>query len=307
VAGRKSNPYKGASNMAAEVSVVIPSYNRGHLLEQTIPSYLQSCVGEMIIIDDASTDDTATVIERLQIQDSRIHYIRLPENRKQVYAKNRGIEAAKYPYLYFGDDDSFVTANTINILLSEMKQQQADIVGAKALYMEDSNDVNNVPEFLRCFDIMAKDIYDIVDLANLKFNFTLSTLQATKVPVTHACFLIKRELAQRIMFDENYKFNAYREETDFLIRANLAGASIYYQPQAIQINLPRQMATGGAHTGGKLKWHLACVYNNWYFLQKNYDSIRAKYGLRKSKYAQQWAFLCRGIKKYIMSSLLRSL
>ena len=40
------------------VSVVIPSYNRGFILEKTIPSYYQKEVGEIIIIDDASVDDT---------------------------------------------------------------------------------------------------------------------------------------------------------------------------------------------------------------------------------------------------------
>lgn len=284
--------------MVEEVSVVIPSFNRAHLLERTIPSYLQTCVGEIIIVDDASTDDTAVVIARLQSVFPKIRYIRLPNNRKQAYAKNRGIEAVSYPHIYFGDDDSFLTKDAIDILLSEMKAKQADIIGAKALYMNCSKDLANVEQFIRRYDIVAKDVNNIADLTNLKFNFTLSTLSAIEVPVTQACFLIKADLARKIMFDENYKFNAYREETDFLVRANLAGARIYYQPKAIQINLPRPMATGGAHTGGRFKWHLACVYNNWYFLKKNYNDMQDKYGLKHNIYVQQWKFILRGLRKY---------
>ena len=52
--------------MEKKVSVVIPSYNRGYILEKTIPSYLQDEVAELILVDDASTDDTPTVVKRLQ-------------------------------------------------------------------------------------------------------------------------------------------------------------------------------------------------------------------------------------------------
>ena len=48
------------------VSVIVPSYNRAHLLKKTIPSYIQENVGEVIIVDDASTDNTFDVINELK-------------------------------------------------------------------------------------------------------------------------------------------------------------------------------------------------------------------------------------------------
>ena len=73
------------------VSVIIPSYNRGFILEKTIPSYCQKNVGEIIIIDDASTDNTEEVIKKIQKTISILKYIKLTKNRKQTYAKNKGI------------------------------------------------------------------------------------------------------------------------------------------------------------------------------------------------------------------------
>ena len=85
-----------------EVAVVIPSYNRGYILERTIPSYLQPEVRELILVDDASTDDTWEVVMRLQKKYPIIHYIRQEYNTKQPEATNAGIAAASSKYIYFG-------------------------------------------------------------------------------------------------------------------------------------------------------------------------------------------------------------
>lgn len=54
----------------------------------------------------------------------------------------------------------------------------------------------------------------------------------------------QKELAIQILFDENFTGNAYREETDFFIRCTLQGAKVMYDSRAVQVNLPRQVATG---------------------------------------------------------------
>lgn len=282
-----------------QVSVVIPSFNRGRLLPQILPTYFQAEVGEVILVDDASTDNTPQVVAELQKQYPSLRYVRLPENRRQMYAKNQGIQLATYPYIYFGDDDSFLTDGSIETLLAVMQEKTADIVGAKALYMDNQEDLQALPVFLKKYEKQAQNAKEVVDLSQLRFNFTLSSEQALRVPVTHACFLIRTEWARAILFDEAYRWNAYREETDFLIRACLAGAVAYYQPAAIQINLPREMATGGAHSQSKWKWHVACIINNWYFLNKNYAAMQEQFNLPYSKWMLQLRFVCRGVKKTV--------
>ena len=49
------------------ISVVVPSYNRAHLLKRTLPTYInQEDVIELILVDDCSTDDTEKVVKELQ-------------------------------------------------------------------------------------------------------------------------------------------------------------------------------------------------------------------------------------------------
>ena len=50
------------------ISVIIPSYNRAHLLQTTIPTYFQEGVGEVIIIDDCSTDNTQEIINKMSVE-----------------------------------------------------------------------------------------------------------------------------------------------------------------------------------------------------------------------------------------------
>ena len=47
------------------ITVIIPTYNRAHLLPKIIPSYLQQRVSKIIIVDDASTDNTQEVVREL--------------------------------------------------------------------------------------------------------------------------------------------------------------------------------------------------------------------------------------------------
>jgi glycosyltransferase involved in cell wall biosynthesis len=87
------------------VSVVIPTHNRAHLLGRAVNSVLrQTFVDfELIVVDDASTDDTASVIGSLH--DQRIKYTRHGLNLGAPAARNTGILSAQGDYIGLLDDD----------------------------------------------------------------------------------------------------------------------------------------------------------------------------------------------------------
>jgi glycosyltransferase involved in cell wall biosynthesis len=89
--------------MSAEISVVIPTYNRAELIRDTINAVLaQSCPpSEIIVIDDGSTDDTA---RRLEPYGSRIRYHRTA-NSGVCRARNFGVRLARAPLIAFCDSD----------------------------------------------------------------------------------------------------------------------------------------------------------------------------------------------------------
>lgn len=87
------------------VSVIIPTYNRGRLILDSVNSVLNQTYKniELIVVDDCSTDDTKEVIE--SIKDSHIKYIKLEKNSGACIARNRGIEKSTGEFIAFNDSD----------------------------------------------------------------------------------------------------------------------------------------------------------------------------------------------------------
>lgn len=87
------------------ISVIIPTYNRAHLIGRAIESVLNQTYGkfELLVVDDCSDDDTETVVSSLD--DFRIRYIKCNKNGGAAAARNRGIKEAKYDWIAFLDSD----------------------------------------------------------------------------------------------------------------------------------------------------------------------------------------------------------
>ena len=89
------------------VSVVMPTYNCGRYIKEAVESVKRQQVEwELIIIDDASTDDTKERIEAYQ-KDERIHYIRNSKNEGVAKSRNQGCKYAKGEYIAFLDADDW--------------------------------------------------------------------------------------------------------------------------------------------------------------------------------------------------------
>jgi len=87
------------------VSVVIPTYNREQLIDRSIESVLSQTYQdfEIIVVDDASTDNTKAVIN--SFDDDRIRYVRHSENKGEAAARNTGIKIARGEYIAPQDSD----------------------------------------------------------------------------------------------------------------------------------------------------------------------------------------------------------
>jgi glycosyltransferase involved in cell wall biosynthesis len=87
------------------VSVIIPTYNRARFLRAAVRSVLNQTFQdlEIVIVDDASPDDTRAVVAGLG--DARIKYIRHEQNRRIAGARNTGVLNSTGEYIAFLDDD----------------------------------------------------------------------------------------------------------------------------------------------------------------------------------------------------------
>jgi glycosyltransferase involved in cell wall biosynthesis len=100
------------------VSIIIPTYNRAHLICETLDSILAQTYSnwECIVIDDGSTDNTAGVMRDYVKKDNRFQYHQRPDNRKKGpnSCRNYGFELCKGEYVNWFDSDDIMLNNCLN-------------------------------------------------------------------------------------------------------------------------------------------------------------------------------------------------
>lgn len=123
------------------ISVVIPNYNRGHMIEKVIDSVNQQTYStvEIIIVDDCSTDYSINTIQALQANQNNIRLIALEKNSGANACRNIGVDHAKGDFIAFLDSDDFFLPTKLEKQMNIL-QEQKDIgfvvtgFGAKAVH-----------------------------------------------------------------------------------------------------------------------------------------------------------------------------
>lgn len=89
------------------VSIIMPAFNAEEYIEQAIQSVLRQTYTdwELIVIDDGSSDNTATILSKLADFDSRILFFENKKNSGASYTRNRAVEMAKGEWIAFLDSD----------------------------------------------------------------------------------------------------------------------------------------------------------------------------------------------------------
>lgn len=97
------------------VSVLIPAFNRELYLEEAVRSVMNQTYRavEILIINDASTDSTGAIADRLAQEDSRIRVIHHTENKLRSGALNTGLDEATGDFVSFLDSDDYYLADKL--------------------------------------------------------------------------------------------------------------------------------------------------------------------------------------------------
>ncbi len=232
------------------VSVIVPTYNRASLLKQCHASIIAQTYRplEVVIVDDASTDDTEDVVAALPWADGVvIRYLKLPQNGGVSKARNCAIRSAAGDIIAFLDSDDVWLPRHLETLVKALRLSGADIAFSKA-------EIRTTPEAGPSGREHCMNPHEVQNFYScLYFNN----------PVLPSATLTTRHLFEHVgFFDESPEIQ-HAEDWDLVLRAARAGIKFEYVPETTACYI-----VPGRSTGTK---YLMMLERSNYCLEKNGD------------------------------------
>lgn len=173
------------SQISDAISVIIPTYNRAHLIKESLQSVLDQTLKpyEIIVVDDLSTDNTEEVIKSLN--SPLIKYVKNQRKKGANGARNTGILMAQGEYIAFQDSDDIWLPQKLELQYKELlKNKNIDL----------------------CFCLMSKldKNFNIIDVVPRNIKNIKESLQQNNFISTQMIFT-KTEVLKRVLFDEDLK------------------------------------------------------------------------------------------------------
>jgi len=138
-------------------SIIIPIYNRSHLIGETIDTVLAQTYPdfEIIIVDDGSTENIKKVLDEEYSNESRVKYFR-KQNEERGAARNYGLKQANGDDAVFFDSDDFMEPHYLEVL-NKIIVENPGIKLLATKYNYDNNGKKEYDPFLRS---LAEGWYD---------------------------------------------------------------------------------------------------------------------------------------------------
>ena len=161
-----------------EISIVIPIRNGSKTIEKCLDRLYSSTIKdiEVVVVDDASTDNTIEILKRYPVK-----IVELAQCRGPSFARNRGVEAASSKYIFLIDSDILVKEDTLEKILRTYKENP-DADAIQGIVSPENDGFEN--------------IYN--NFQNYYHNFVLSSIKKKWVSITISCVhSIQREVFLR--------------------------------------------------------------------------------------------------------------
>lgn len=117
------------------VSCIVPTRNRASLVKRALHSIVQQTYDnlEILVVDDASNDDTASIVHNWMQSDQRIRYIKNPTALGGGGARNKALNAASGQYVAFLDDDDEWLPEKIELQINSIESDAIGFAGCRFL------------------------------------------------------------------------------------------------------------------------------------------------------------------------------
>lgn len=191
------------TNNSDLISILMPTYNVAPYVEEAVQSILQQTYQniELIIVDDCSTDETYSILQRLAKMDSRIVLKRNEKNCKICITLNKAWAQAKGAFIGRMDGDDISQPERFSVLKKFLDEHpDVDLVGSQLISIDEKGNVLSMKKYLRTPTFIRYG------------NRTASC-------VSHI-WLAKREVYEVL---NGYRNIPYAEDYDFLLRGEKKG------------------------------------------------------------------------------------
>ena len=264
-----------------KVSIVLSTYNRAGLISNAIESVLKQNFSdwELIVVDDASTDNTEEIIKQWQIRYPKVIYSKAPENIGIARNSNRGLRMAKGEYIAIIDDDD------VWIDRDKLKKQ-VEFLDKNPDYVATGGGVVVVDKEGKEMFRYLKPETDEKIREKMLFDNTMA----------NSTTVFRRSIAEKVgLYDENFRYSADR---DFFLKLGLEG-KLY--------NFPEYFANytmAGQNTSiVKMKEHLRSSLMVMKKYKDNYPHYGAALIVNRLQYL--YSFLPNFIKSFLHIFLAR--
>lgn len=253
-----------------ELAVVIVTHNQHDLLRQclrTVVTEMQDLAGEVIVIDNESTDPTPRVMAE-EFPDVRC--IRNETNVHYTRAVNQGMRATNSPYVFLLNDDTRIEPGCFRKLVAFMENHPRCGVVGPALVSPDGDVQVSAQKFPTPF----REMMDVTGIAWSLRNQSWASGIQVQYPqplgaqlvdwVCGGALFLRRSVMETLGYhDENYLF--YRDDPDIGMRMKAAGWEVGYYPEARVVH-DHGMST--VKTENKARFDLIAVRSRRHYHRK---------------------------------------
>jgi len=223
------------------ISVIIVNHNSSDVLSQCVLSIFNACHGaSVIVVDNASTDESLSLLESSFPNESRLEILRNQQNLGFAVACNMGTRLAKGPYLLYLNPDCLIDENTLPRLLASLGENPgAGMVGGLLLNPDGTEQAGGRRKIPTPWRTLVR-VFNLTGLARryprLFSDFNLHRQPLPDKPIeveaiSGACMLVRREALEEVGgFDEGYFLHC--EDLDWCMRFRRKGWKILFVADA---------------------------------------------------------------------------
>jgi GT2 family glycosyltransferase len=257
-----------------DLSIVIVNWNGGELLRRAVESVVSfppSLEYEVIVVDNASTDDSVPLMRNSEqaielAHRNRLRVILNQENRGFGQANNQAFALTESPFLFLLNPDAAVTEGSIDKLIATVREgSRVGAAGPKILNSDGSLQTSAWRNPPAAWEILLSQM-KLYLLLPRRFRGELLLGghwrhdRERRVPMlSGAAMLVRREVIDEVGgFDE--RFHMYGEDNEWCLRMTRAGWKLIFQPKAVVLHHGAQSSLQRWNNLEKLRVQLEAGY-----------------------------------------------